>query len=95
MRPGSGIVFSYSVASSMLTPAQRAARERSERRMAALGEPWLTYFEPRALARMLGDLGFGALYDLAPEEANEVYFSDRDDGLRVSGSGRLMKAALA
>lgn len=95
MPSGSEIVFSYSVPSSMLTAAQRAAREKSAAQVAAIGEPWITYFEPGALARDLLALGFSALYDLAAEEANALYFSGREDGLRVSGSGRLMKAALA
>lgn len=95
MPSGSEIVFSYSVPSSMLTAAQRAAREKSAAQVAAIGEPWITYFEPEALARDLHAMGFSALYDLAAEEANALYFSGREDDLRVSGSGRLMRAALA
>ena len=92
-RPGSEIVFSYSVPSSMLSDAQRAARGRSEKEVAALGEPWLTYFDPEALAGDLRALGFSTIYDLSSNEANERYFSGRADGLRVSDSGRLMRAA--
>jgi methyltransferase (TIGR00027 family) len=93
-RAGSEIVFSYSVLTSMLTEAQRAAREKSEREVAALGEPWLTYFDPDVLAGDLRALGFSATYDLTSEEANKRYFSGRSDGLRVSNSGRLMKATV-
>lgn len=89
---GSEIVFSYSVPSSSLTEPQRAAREKAAQAVAAIGEPWITYFDPAALAQDLTTLGFTTVRDLGPAEANARYFSHRDDGLRVSDSGRLMKA---
>jgi methyltransferase (TIGR00027 family) len=42
--------------------AARAAR------MAAIGEPWLTRFEPAKLAAQLASLGFDRIEDLAPAE---------------------------
>ena len=89
---GSEIVFSYSVPSEMLTVAQRQARETAAQRVAAIGEPWISYYDPDALAAEMEALGFGDLHDLGPADANARYFQSRTDGLRVSGGGRLMAA---
>lgn len=92
LAPGSEIVFSYSIPSDMLTSAQRQARAAGAQRVAAIGEPWISYYDPAGLAADLGELGFSDLQDLGPDEANQRYFEQRMDGLRVSGSGRLMTA---
>jgi len=89
---GSEIVFSYTLPDEYLTSAQKTARERSAARVAGIGEPWLSYYDPPALAADLREIGFGEVRDLDPREANRRYFSERADGLRVSGSGRMMSA---
>jgi methyltransferase (TIGR00027 family) len=90
LAPGSGIVFSYSVPSDTLPATQRLAREAAAARVAAIGEPWISYYDPVALAAELRALGFSRVRDFGAAEANRSYFGDRDDGLRVSRSGRLM-----
>jgi methyltransferase (TIGR00027 family) len=92
--PGSKIVFDYGISSSMLSERQRFARESLARRVAAIGEPWITYFDPATLARDLQGMGFKEVEDIGPEEANDRYFKDRSDGLRISGTSRLMKACV-
>ncbi|MBW1780597.1 MAG: class I SAM-dependent methyltransferase [Deltaproteobacteria bacterium] len=89
---GSEIVFDYGILSSMLSERQRFAREYLARRVAAMGEPWITYFDPVSLARDLRRMGFNQVEDLGPQEAKDRYFKDRTDGLSISGSSRLMKA---
>ena len=88
----SEIVFSYTLPGEYLTRAQKAAREVSAARVAAIGEPWISYYDPRALAADLQQIGFNEVRDLEPREANLRYFREREDGLRVSGSGRMMSA---
>jgi len=90
--PGSEIVFSCGIPTSSLSQNQQLARETLAKEMAAIGEPWLTYFDPSSLAGDLRQMGFKNVEDFGPEAANERYFKDRTDGLRVGGSGRLMKA---
>jgi len=90
--PGSEIVFDYSVPSSFLSENQRLAHDVAAKRVAAIGEPWITYFDPPALASELTRLGFNRMEDLGPAEANERYFKDRADGLRIGDSGRLIRA---
>jgi len=81
MPPGSEIVFSYTTARSSLAE-----------RTAALGEPWLTLFDPPSLIAELTGVGFADATDFGPEQANDRYFTGRADGLRLRGSGRLMSA---
>jgi len=89
---GSEIVFSYSVSSALLSTGQQAARAVSEKRVAATGEPWISYYDPPALAADVAELGFGEVLDLGPAEANDRYFKARTDDLRVSGGSRMMTA---
>jgi methyltransferase (TIGR00027 family) len=90
--PGTEIVFDYAVPPAALDERARARHEETARAVAARGEPWLTYFEPAALAADLRAIGFGQVEDLGTGELNERYFKGRPDGLRLSGIGRLMKA---
>lgn len=89
---GSEIVFDYGILPSMLSESQRLAHESRANRVAAIGEPWITYFDPSSLASDLRGMGFKHVEDFGPEEANDRYFKDRRDGLRVGESSRLMKA---
>ncbi len=91
---GSEIVFDYGILPSMLSESERSARESRANRAAAIGEPWITYFDPVSLARDLRGMGFKQVEDFGPEEAKDRYFKDRTDGFRIGESGRLMKARL-
>ena len=86
------IVFDYSVSPSQLPESQRSAHESAAKRVAALGEPWITYLDPSTFAVELREMGFGMLETIDPEEANRRYFKDRLDGLQIGGSARLLKA---
>lgn len=88
---GSEIVFDYSILPSMMSESQRSTHEADANQMAAIGEPWITYFDPSSLASELRDMGFKDVEDFGAEEANNRYFKDRADSLRIS-SGHLMRA---
>lgn len=90
--PGSEIVFDFLLPSSSLSEQQKRSREASARRVAALGEPWLTFLEPTSLAVELEGMGFAQVEAFGPQEANKRYFEDRTDDLYVRGSNHLMKA---
>jgi methyltransferase (TIGR00027 family) len=89
---GSGIVFDYAVPPATLTLIRRVVVAALMRRVAAAGEPWRTFFEPRELSHELSSRGFRQLDDYGPEQLNARFFSDRADGLRVGGLGRVMSA---
>jgi methyltransferase (TIGR00027 family) len=89
---GTEIVFDYQLPPSALSEGERARYDDAARRVAALGEPWLTYFEPPMLAGELRGIGFARVEDLGPDEVHERYLKGRADGLRINGMARLMKA---
>ncbi len=91
---GSEIVFDYGIPSSSLTERQRFARQLGADRANSIGEPWITYFDPPSLETELRHIGFRRVEHLGPNEANERYFKDRTDGLRIGSSSRLMKAGV-
>ena len=86
LAPGSEIVFDFTVPTSNRSPARQAGRAAAAAYVAKLGEPWITFFEPRALVRSLAATGFASTTLLAPNEANRRYFAGRNDGFRAAGS---------
>ena len=93
--PGGGVVFDYAVTRVSLDPSAQIALDALSGRVAAVGEPFQTFFEPAELIQRLQGLGFSFVQDLGAEEINLRYFKDRADGLCVSGRlARLMNATL-
>jgi methyltransferase (TIGR00027 family) len=93
IQPQSGVVFDYGVARSALTFMERMALDALSSRVAAAGEPFRLFFEPRELSKLLRQIGFRHIEDLGAEQINERYFARRSDGLRVKGGlGRLVSA---
>jgi methyltransferase (TIGR00027 family) len=84
----SGVAFDYGMLDSSLTADQRALRERAAKASASLGEPFVTFLEPRELAVELRGKGFSRVEDLGFAEANARFFNDREDGLRLPSGGR-------
>jgi O-methyltransferase involved in polyketide biosynthesis len=89
---GTEIVLDYAISPSALSEGDRNRHDDVARRAAERGEPWLTYFEPPALARDLRAIGFTQIEDLGPDEIHDRYFKGRADGLRLNGVARLLKA---
>jgi methyltransferase (TIGR00027 family) len=89
---GSRLCFDYRVPVTMLNPVERVINELIGQRIAALGEPWLTTFDPTQLQRQLLELGFSTAESATPEELNARYFARRKDGLCTGGGVRIMCA---
>lgn len=89
---GSRLCFDYRVPVTMLNPVERVINEVMEQRIAALGEPWLSTFDPTHLRRQLLALGFSTAESATPEDLNARYFARRKDGLRTGGGVRIMCA---
>ena len=89
---GSCLCFDYRVPATMLTPIERVVDETLERRIAAVGEPWLSTFDPLQLRSQLIELGFSSAESATPDELNARYFARRKDGLRTGGGVRIMCA---
>ena len=89
---GSRLCFDYRVPVTMLNPVERVINEVMAQRLATLGEPWLSTFDPAQLRRQLLELGFSAAENATPEELNGRYFARRKDGLRTGGGVHIMCA---
>lgn len=61
---------------------------------AAVGEPWLTYYEPDEIERKLRHAGFSDVLLVTPEMANERYFAGRADGLPSPRKTSLLSATV-
>lgn len=92
--PASGVVFDYAIAKSEMSLLGRMAVAAVNQRLKQIGEPWVTFFSPGALATHLSALGFQRIRDLGPKELNAQYFSGRTDGLRVSSVAHVMIASV-
>lgn len=88
---GVEVVFDYGPPPQSLTGWLRIAYEKRAAKVAALGEPWLSSFDPRNLIDGLAQLGFSQIEDLGPAELNARYFDGREDGLRIL-AGRVLRA---
>jgi methyltransferase (TIGR00027 family) len=73
---GSEIVFTFATRARADEPGVSRLAEMA----AAVGEPWISYFEPEEIAAKLAGAGFSDVYLLAPDLARARYF-ERGDGL--------------
>jgi methyltransferase (TIGR00027 family) len=91
---GTAVVFDYGLPRENLSVIGRVVFDRMAARVAAIGEPWKTFFTPGSLERMIRSLGYAALEDLDAGEINARYFAGRDDGLRVGEAAHLAAATV-
>ena len=89
---GTCLCFDYRVPLTMLNPIERVVNEVVEQQIAALGEPWLSTFDPTQLQSQLLELGFSSAESATPDDLNTRYFARRKDGLRTGGGARIMCA---
>ncbi len=89
---GGGVVFDYVIPPETMGMLQRVGFALLAARVAAAGEPFRGYFEPRALAGALHEMGYDSVCDMDPDELNAHFFSNRTDGLRVGEGGHILTA---
>ena len=86
------VVFDYTVPRELLNSSSQEALDALSARVAAIGEPFVGFFDPGELAGELSAMGFTRIEDLGPDEINARYFHSRADNLHVDGAGRLIYA---
>jgi methyltransferase (TIGR00027 family) len=84
MPAGSGVGFDYAVAPESLSAVGRTAFDALAGRVAAAGEPFRLFFTPEEMEGELRGAGFKRMEQLDSDRLNEIYFKDRDDGLKLS-----------
>jgi methyltransferase (TIGR00027 family) len=87
--PGTEIVFDF--AAPPRSEPERTVRRAFAARVDALGEPLRSELEPATLAAEVRALGFGRVEVLDAAALNALYFTGRDDGLRLR-AGQLLWA---
>jgi methyltransferase (TIGR00027 family) len=92
--PRSEIVFSFVLAGSALSAAQRVGVAVVAAISSARGEPWLTRFSPEQLVSKLKSMGFSEVKPFSTDAANSRYFQGRRDGLRTSRIEQMMSATV-
>jgi methyltransferase (TIGR00027 family) len=90
-RPGTELVFDYTIPLSHMRLLPRIRYRLMLWRLARVGEPFKSLFDPAALTGELKALGFSQVQDVGPRELNRSYFTGAG-ALRVAGAGRLMLA---
>jgi O-methyltransferase involved in polyketide biosynthesis len=89
------VVFDFVLADEALPPEQQdLSRRMSGVTAGSHGEPWITRFVPNQLVEELGIASFSEVFHLAPELAQQCYFTDRADGLHASVRAQLIRASV-
>lgn len=88
---GAHVVFDYANPPTSLDSDLRASHDERAARVAAIGEPWVSYFEEETLHTELMRIGFTEIEDLGPREIAERYFPDRAAPAREKG-GHIIRA---
>ena len=81
---GTSITFDFRLVRALMNPFEQAVAPIVEQQVAALGEPWLSAFDPAALQEDALKLGFREARAYAPDELNRQYFYRRKDGLNAN-----------
>lgn len=89
--PGSEVVFDYSEPAENRDAAGRAALSFHAARVAAVGEPWISFFAPATLAQSLRELGFDEIEDLESSDIAARFSRAPKAEARNSG-GHLIRA---
>jgi O-methyltransferase involved in polyketide biosynthesis len=86
------IILDYAEPPSTLSPARRAGFELMAQRVAALGEPWRSFFTQAEMEVELQLAGFTGIEDFDAASLTAQYCVGREDGLAVSPPGRVLRA---
>jgi len=89
--PGSQVVFTY-IDQRVLEDSRSPTLAKMRASRAAMGEPWVSGFDPATLARELKGLGLELIEDLGSPGLRERYCAGRTDGLTPGTSGHIARA---
>ena len=90
---GSGLVLDYALPRDLLSPLEQREFDSLAERVRLVGEPFRLFLSPEQMKNRLGCAGFHVTDHLDRTGINQRYFTARNDGLEVRGSGgRLISA---
>jgi methyltransferase (TIGR00027 family) len=82
----SAVGFDYALAPETLPAPGRTAFRGLARRVARAGEPFQLFFTPKEMEAELRRAGFHRIEQLDYLQLNQIYFSNRADGLKLSAA---------
>jgi len=90
--PGAELVFDYSEPPENFQPERRRFYDAAAEQVAALGEPWISHFQPADIASRLHGLGFAELEDLAYADCLLRYAGKTYDAISGKGGPHVLRA---
>jgi methyltransferase (TIGR00027 family) len=92
--PGSELALTFVIPAAMLGPSDREIVDGVAAMTAGVGEPWLSFFEPRDMEDLMRQAGFEDIHVFGREQASERYLAGRGDGLEMPAYSRFIKGRL-
>ncbi|WP_394841332.1 class I SAM-dependent methyltransferase [Pendulispora brunnea] len=92
MAKGSEVVLDYMLDPQRFDADSRAHFDKTAPRFRAVGEAFLSFFDPEPFAAEVKSLGFSGVESIESGALREKYFRNRTDGLGVSSFGALLHA---
>ncbi len=92
---GSEVVFDYSEPLENFPPDRRMKLQEMAMRAAAIGEPWLTYFDPAELSALLHAASFDTVEDHGIAEITSRYLGRKNSSSDTGPGGHILCARVA
>lgn len=89
---GTEIVFDYGEPRDLTSPEVQARVQERMNYLAAIGEPWISFFRPPEMAALLQEAAFSETEDLSGYAINARWFSGRADGLFTTPLAHYVRA---
>jgi methyltransferase (TIGR00027 family) len=89
---GTQIVFDYGEPRDDLPETAQAFMRERMARLAAIGEPWISFFTPADMAALLTASGFSEIEDLDGAKINARWYAGRADGLQAYPRAHVARA---
>jgi methyltransferase (TIGR00027 family) len=86
------VSFDFALSAEMLSSLGKIALKALSARVAAAGEPFKLFFTPANLVAELHTAGFSRVELTASKQLNQLYFQNRQDGLKLPEPGLGMMA---
>lgn len=93
--PGAEVVFDYSEPLENFPPERRHNLEAMAARASAIGEPWLSYFDPAELSALLHTSGFGTVEDRGIADIAPRYLGLESPDADAGPRGHILYARVA
>lgn len=90
--PDSEVVFDYAEPFDNYAPERRASIMELAARAASRGEPWLSFFDPAEISKILRNNGFGDVEDLGLAQLADRFYGALKEGVAIGPGGHVIRA---